>query len=229
MQWRMLLPLLSASAALAADPAAQPGKELFADDFNHGLRQWAFELQPGGAITAGSGQLVIDDANGCTAWFRPRLTAPVVITYEATMSAMNRVSDLGCFWMASEPGQPAAAPYAAGHARDGNFGAYASLNAYYVGYGVNANTSTRFRRYDGHGARPALPEHDRSSPEFRLVRNHVYHIMLIVTADGRVQFVRDGEVVFDFRDPAPLKSGWFGFRTENGRMELSHFRVSRPD
>lgn len=221
--------ILAAALAnlLTAQPVAQPGAMLYADDFSSGLAQWVVEQQPGGTVTARDGKLIIADQGGCTVWFRPRLTAPVVITYAARMSSAARVSDLNCFWMADDPARPADL-FAAGHRRDGRFATYDTLRTYYVGYGGNANTTTRFRRYDGTGARPLAAEHDLGAAEYLLQPDHTYQITLIATADGRVQYLRDGTVIFDFRDPEPLTGGWFGFRTVLSRMEISHFRVHAP-
>jgi hypothetical protein len=217
-----------ALGAFAAGPVAAAERVIAADDFGHGLDQWVVEQQPGGSVTVSEGRLIIADRDGCTVWFRQRLTAPVVITYEAKMSSAHRVSDLNCFWMATDPARPDDL-FAAGHARDGRFTSYDGLRTYYVGYGGNANSTTRFRRYDGTGARPLQPQHDLGARKFLLVPDHVYHLKLVVTAGGRVQYLRDGEIVFDFQDPAPLTSGWFGFRTVQSKMELSHFRVVRPE
>ncbi|MCX6956516.1 MAG: DUF6250 domain-containing protein, partial [Verrucomicrobia bacterium] len=152
--------------------------ELFADDFKGDLRQWAVEQMPGGRVTVQAGALVIEDVAGCTVWFRPRLTAPVEITYEVTVVSaggpFDRVSDVNCFWMAGDPRPPAAAPFSPGHARTGKFAEYNSLLTYYVGYGGNTNSTTRFRRYDGSVERPLLPEHDLSDPKLLLVANHPY-------------------------------------------------------
>ena len=221
---RTILPwvLLFAVAAGAQERVLQ------ADDFTGDLSQWAVEQQPGGTVRVEHGRLVIADAAGCTVWFRPRLTAPVVITYEAKLSPASRVSDLNCFWMAREAAHSDEPPYARAHARDGRFAAYDSLLTYYVGYGGNTNSTTRFRRYDGQGARPLRAEHDLRDPRFLLIAGHTYRITLTVTAGGHVQFLRDGEVVFDFHDPQPLTSGWFAFRTVHSQMEVAHFRVSRP-
>lgn len=221
------LALVLTGCVSAVEPALQPGRVLHADDFRAGLDQWVIEQQPGGTVTTADGHLIIADEGGCTVWFKPRLTAPVIITYTVRMSSAARVSDLNCFWMASDPARPDDL-FAAGHARTGKFATYDTLRTYYVGYGGNANTTTRFRRYDGTGARPLAPEHDLAGAEYLLKSDHAYRIMLIATADGRVQYVRDGEVIFDVRDPAPLTSGWFGFRTVLSRMEVSDFRVSTP-
>lgn len=186
--------------------------------------RWLVEQQPGGTVTFGDGTLLIDDAAGCTVWFKAKLTAPVVIRYEARVLSSGRVSDLNCFWMARDPHH--ADLLAPGHARDGKFAAYDSLLTYYVGYGGNANTTTRFRRYDGTGARPLDPKNDRQTPEFLLRADHWYRIELVADGRGKVQFVRDGETIFDFHDPAPLQEGWFGFRTVQSKIEIRQFSVS---
>lgn len=194
------------------------------EDFRAGLGRWVVEQQPGGTVTAQDGKLVITDQAGCTVWLRQKLTAPVSITYVVRVSGQARVSDLNCFWMASDPARPADL-FAAGHRRDGKFGTYDSLRTYYVGYGGNANTTTRFRRYDGTGARPLLPGHDLTDARFLLRPDHSYTITLVAGADGRVQYRRDGEVIFDWLDPEPLREGWFGFRTVNSRIEILSFAV----
>ncbi|MBS0664380.1 MAG: hypothetical protein JSR48_14035 [Verrucomicrobia bacterium] len=214
------LMVLIASGAWAADHV------LFADDFAGDLSQWAVEQQPGGSARIESGKLVIADQGGCTVWFRPRLTVPVRISYDVTVSSAARVSDLNCFWMASEVGDGAVPPFAPGHARDGKFAVYDSLRTYYVGYGGNTNTTTRFRRYDGAGHKPLLPQHDLSAPKFLLQPDHTYHIEITADASGRTRWSRDGEIVFDFQDPSPLTSGWFAFRTVQSRLVISRFRVS---
>jgi hypothetical protein len=197
---------------------------LFSDDFRGGLAAWVIEQQPGGSVSAADGVLTIADAGGCTVWFREPLTAPVTIRYRATVSSAARVSDLNCFWMASDPARPGDL-FGPGHGRTGKFATYDGLRTYYVGYGGNTNTTTRFRRYDGSGARPLRPEHDLGGVEFLLRADHAYEIALVAGADGRVQFIRDGVVVFDWTDPEPLRRGWFGFRTVWSRIEITNFRV----
>jgi hypothetical protein len=184
---------------------------------------------PGGTVTTVGDALVIEDAAGCTVWFREKLTAPVEITYEITAVAAggphDRVSDVNCFWMAREPADPAAA--AMPTARSGKFSDYDSLLTYYVGLGGNNNTTTRFRRYDGTAARPLLPEHDLAGRKFLLAPNRPYRLRL-VARDGGAEFWRDGEKIFSFRDPAPLASGWFAFRTVNAHLVIKNFRVAQP-
>ena len=195
------------------------------DNFTSDLSTWVVEQQPGGTVGIEDGKLVIADEGGCTVWFKERLEAPIVITYTAVVSSKARVSDLNCFWMATDPSRPGDL-LAPGHSRTGAFGTYDTLRTYYAGYGGNTNTSTRFRRYPGDGTRPMLPEHDLGAAEFLLKPDHAYRIALVVVGN-RVQYQRDGELIFDFTDPEPLTSGWFGFRTVKSRIEIRGFAVRR--
>lgn len=191
------------------------------------LAAWRIEQMPGGEVTVSDGALVIRDAAGCTVWYRERLVAPVEISYEVTVVSrggpFDRVSDLNCFWMAVDPRAPDRIP----SGRSGKFSDYDSLLTYYVGYGGNSNTTTRFRRYDGTAARPLRPEHDLSDPRVLLEGNRTYRIRL-VARDGIAEYWRDGEKIFSFRDPAPLVSGWFAFRTVKSHLVVRNFKVGKP-
>ncbi len=194
--------------------------------FDANLTDWLVEQMPGGNVYAHDGALVIEDVGGCTVWYRPILTAPVEISYEA-MVVMNdgphdRLSDLNCFWMATDPAGDLLHP---ANPRTGKFADYDSLALYYVGYGGNRNTTTRFRRYLGTGERPLLPGHDLTDPTHLLEPNRVYHIRL-VARDGRAEYWRDGELVFAYDDPAPLTRGRFGFRTVNSHLVIRNFKVT---
>lgn len=199
---------------------------------SHGLAEWVVEQRPGGTVRADGGVLVIDDKGGCTVWRREPLRAPVRIRYLVTMRgkpAEGRVvSDLNCFWMATDPrvaGGGGEKFFGPESGRDGSFASYDRLRTYYVGCGGNSNTTTRFRRYDGAGARPLLPEHDLRGAEVLLEDGREYAIEIVVTAEGRTTWARDGVVVFVYDDPEPLREGWFGFRTVWSRMEVRDFRV----
>jgi hypothetical protein len=171
--------------------------------------------------------LIIEDSAGCTVWYRRKLIAPVEISYDVTVAPKggpnDRVSDVNCFWMASDPKTPDGRPAP----RTGKFADYDSLHTYYVGMGGNNNTTTRFRRYAGDGTKPLLPEHDLSAKQFLLEPNKTYHIRL-VARDGVAEFWRDGKKIFSFRDPQPLTSGWFAFRTVKSRLEIRNFEVKPP-
>jgi hypothetical protein len=189
---------------------------------------WAQEQMPGGTVSFGRGEIEIVDAGGCTLWLRKRLMAPVEISYDVTFTPGpgERVSDLNCFWMAREKDSPAA-PYAKQPPRTGAFAQYDALETYYVGYGANGNTTTRFRRYDGTPARPLRPEHDLRDKRLMLEANRTVHLRL-VARDGRAEFYRDGEKIFSFVDPAPLTAGWFAFRTVQSHFVIRNFAIRTP-
>ena len=214
-----VLPVFATLLAAAASDAPQAGKLLFSDDFTHGLANWRVELEKPGVVEAKGGILSMDVPAGCTVWLRRELRGPVIIEYEATMMSgggpNDRVSDLNCFWMASD----------ARVRRSGAFADYNTLRGYYVGQGGNGNTTTRFRRYIGDPVlRPLLPEHDLKAP---LLQANT-PIKIRVVADGsRIQYSCDGKIVFDFHDPAAYKRGWFAFRTTFSRLEIRKFRVYR--
>ncbi|MEM8954840.1 MAG: DUF6250 domain-containing protein [Verrucomicrobiota bacterium] len=229
--WLMASPgARDAEAGGSGDALSEVGGTalLYEDDFAGDLSQWVVEQMPGGTTEVRDGRLEIDDAKGCTVWFREKLSGPLLIEFEATMIAEggkhDRVSDLNCFWMAIDPEHPE--DLFADEARGGSFKNYHALRLYYVGYGANNNTTTRFRRYPGDGSRPNLPEHDLRDERFRHRGNETVKIQIIV--DGRtIRYLRDGEIVFDFEDREPYTEGWFGFRTVRNRMRIDDFRVYR--
>ena len=76
------------------------------DDASH----WVVEQMPGGSASVKDGILEIDDAKGCTVWFKEKLSGPILIEYEATMiqagGPNDNARDLNCFWMAVDPKYP---------------------------------------------------------------------------------------------------------------------------
>lgn len=199
--------------------------------FTPDLKDWLVEQMPGGRVYVENGALVIEDVGGCTVWYRHQLTAPVEITYDAEVimqdGPFDRLSDLNCFWMAQTPREPAGLIASTGH-RTGKFATYDTLATYYVGYGGNYNSTTRFRRYTGTGDRPLLPENDLGDPAHLLQPNRVYHLKL-VARDGRAEYWRDGERIFSYQDPTPLTSGYFGFRTVKSHLVIRNLRIKSGD
>ncbi len=214
--------LLVPAAALRATALPDDSTALTGD-----LRHWTVEQMPGGTVSVRDGALHIEDTNGVTVWLRQKLTAPVEITYDASVVTAggphDRLSDLNCFWMACDPRIPDTLP----GGRSGKFSDYDSLLTYYVGYGANDNSTTRFRRYDGTAARPLLPQHDLRAQPFLLVPNHTYRIRL-VAREGIAEYWRDGELIFSFRDPTPLIQGWFAIRTVRSHLIIRNLRITAP-
>jgi hypothetical protein len=211
---------------IAAEP--ETARLWYSDDFAHGLGQWSAELERPGTVEASGGSLRIDVPAGATVWFRPEIRGAVRIEYEVTLiqrgGANDRVSDLNCFWMATDARSP---KDLFATKRSGKFADYNQLRAYYVGQGGNGNTTTRFRRYIGDAElRPLLPEHDLVSDDV-LLKPNVSQKILIVADGGRIQYWRDGKVIFDYRDATPYTRGRFGLRTTFSHLEVRHFRVYR--
>lgn len=190
---------------------------------------WVVEQQRGGTVTFNDGVMEITDANGCTVWLKHKLESPVKIEYDATVidqgGSFDRVSDLNCFWMATDSGNPGDF-FASSEERAGKFPNYHSLELYYVGYGGHNNTKTRFRRYDGNMDRPLLPEHDLSEKKFMIKPNSKTHIILI--ADGnQISYTRNGEVIFSIYDEKPYTEGYFGIRTVNNHLKIENLKISK--
>ncbi len=191
------------------------------------FQDWSAELEKPGRIEVSGNRIVIDVPAGLTLWYKPALEAPVVIEYEAKMiqagGANDRVSDLNCFWMASDSRSPADL-FAT--RRSGKFSDYDQLVTYYVGLGGNSNTTTRFRRYIGkQDLRPLLPEHDLKAP--LLTPNKRIKIRLVAKGN-HIEYFLDGKRIFDFVDPSPLTKGRFAFRTVSSHFEVYNFKIYRP-
>lgn len=210
------------------DARYRVGPLLYRDGFRNDLKQWAAEEEKPGQVEASGGVLNIDVPAGLTLWFRPKLEGRVMITYDATVISNggpnDNVTDLNCFWMASDPAHPN--NVLAGH-RTGKFADYNDLLTYYVGVGGRGNKTTRFRRYVGSKTdRPLRPQDDLSAPEDMIVPNQKATIELV--ADGPlIQYFRNGRKVFEMLDPQPYTSGWFGLRTVHNHMQVRNLRIYR--
>ncbi|TFI57647.1 Tat pathway signal sequence domain protein [Sphingomonas parva] len=227
---RAFLAALAGGAALAGcAPVRGRSTLLYHDDFRSGLDKWLVEAEKGGRFSAEDGVLDIDSPGGVTLWFRPRLESPVAIDYEVTAVAEggtnDQVSDINCFWMATDARAPGGDVLA--RPRSGAFADYDELRTYYAGIGGNRNTTTRFRRYIGRrDDRPLLPQHDLSAAADLIVPNRPYRIRL-VAAGSRIALIRDGRTLFRLDDPEPYTRGHFGLRTTWSHLRIRDFRVRR--
>ena len=224
--------LISASfcLALAAGCSTRPAARtlLYADDFRSTedwAENWVIEAEAPARVIASHGTLDIDAPAGCTLWFRPRLSGPVEIEFEATAVAEggpnDQVSDLNVFWMASNRDGSAPFPLQ----RSGAFAEYHDLLTYYVGLGGNRNTTTRFRRYIGDPQlRPLRAEHDLSSPDALLVPNQKQKVVLIADRNT-IEYKRDGRTLFRLEDAEPYTHGWFALRTTQSHLRIRSLRI----
>ncbi|MES2337216.1 MAG: DUF6250 domain-containing protein [Pseudomonadota bacterium] len=226
---RMVMTGGALGLAGCALPRPAHGRILHRDDFRHGLGQWLVEAERPGRIVAQDGVLDIDVPAGVTLWFREALHGRLAIDFDVTAVAAggpdDAVSDVNCFWMATDA--RVASGDVLARARSGAFADYDELRTYYAGIGGNRNTTTRFRRYIGvRDRRPLLPQHDLSGPDDLLVANRRFHVRLI--ADGhRIALERDGRPVFVLDDPEPYRRGHFGFRTTQSHLRIMAFQISR--
>lgn len=197
-------------------------------------RYWQVESEsPDYQVTFRGDTCELLSPKGLTLWRKQPLSADMTVEYDACVvnegKAGDRLSDLNCFWLASDP--KAKDIFARASWRSGIFTRCYSLQMYYLGFGGNYNTTTRFRRYDGDEAgiqdaakRPAILK-EYTDKAHLLKSNHWYHVK-IESLQGRTRFFIDGECIVDYLDPEPLTHGWFGFRTTLSRTRITGFKVS---
>ena len=181
---------------------------------------------------------------GLSLWWDEPIHAPCSIEYRACVlmegGPFDRLSDLNCFWMASLPPDLVLGDSVVGKGmsplptipqRRGRFVESYRLQCYYLGFGGNYNSTTRFRRYNGDVRAvddttyrpPILKEYTDSAHLLR--PNHWYDVRIEVTAGGRTRYYIDGELLVDYLDPSPLPYGWFAFRTTWSHIRLTAFRI----
>ena len=219
---KKLLTLLVATLCLSS---AQAQKEL-----------WIMEAEsPESRLVWHNDTAEVWSPKGNTIWYKDELKGNTVIEYEAMIiekDSTDRLSDLNTFWMATDPGAPAGSIWVNYDKREGVFKRCYNLRLYYVGYGGNSNSTTRFRRYDGVAGTQDGNGETRPQPAIikeytdaghLLKPNHWYQIRL-EAIDGRVRYTIDGETLVDYTDEEPLRRGWFGIRTTWSHMK---FRLKR--
>ena len=173
---------------------------------------------------------------GLTLWRKQVMTTDMVVEYDAQVvdesQPGDRVSDLNIFWMASDPQHKDI--WSRQEWRQGIFVRCYTLQMYYLGYGGNYNSTTRFRRYDGDergvdsvAYRPAILK-EYTDGDHLLKANHWYHVKIESTG-GRTRFYMDGQLLVDYLDPTPLRRGWFGFRTTLSRTRITNFQIKAVD
>jgi hypothetical protein len=208
---------LGAIGLLALDAQASDSV-LARDDFNRFDPQaWAVEAEAGNPAAAAyveGGALVLKADRGLTVWLRQQLLGHYEISFTRTVLADARLSDLNFFWEAQLP---------PGLRLSGKLEEYDQFKLFYAGIGGNTNSTTRFRYYDGSGARNLLREYTAS--EYLLKAGHPYRIRIVVDARGTHLYV-DDKVYFDAPGPL-LGGGYFGFRTTQSRQTVKDFVVRR--
>ncbi len=174
-----------------------------------------------------NGSLDIDVGQGITLWNTTKFQGNLMIEFEVTViqagGKNDRVSDLNCFWMATDPEFPDNF-FAKSSWRKGIFWNYYPLHLYYVGYGGHDNTKTRLRKYNGVAdpVPPVLQEHSDSS---HLIKPNKKNVVRIVSFDSTVAYYFNKKKIFELKDKRPYKEGYFGFRTVYNHMSIESFTV----
>jgi hypothetical protein len=211
---------LGALAMLALDRAARPpGPALLRDGFSRfDARRWRVEAEDGAArVTAANGALLLEARKGLTVWLDQPLSGHYEIAFTRTVlddgALGDRLSDLNVFWQAQRGAE----------ARSGRLDDYDRIPMFYAGIGGNGNTTTRFRRYDGSGARILLGEY--TARPWLLRANHPYRIRIVVDAAGTRVFVDN--VQYFAATGRVGQAGYFGLRTTQSRQRVEDFVVYR--
>lgn len=194
---------------------------------------WIAEDESGTATVITRGDtLEVIAPKGLTLWYPHRLTGGYRITYNARMilegGPHDRLADLNCFWAARDPQNPDDF-FARSDWRRGIFHRYNSLDLFYVGYGGNDNTTTRFRRYHGthygssdRSVKPLLAQYiDKAH---LLHGNTDLHISITVAA-GRTTFSVDDQVLFTHELTPGQGDGYFGLRLLANHAIIYGFKI----
>ena len=228
----LLTAALTLCAALAAQTHTVPWREQTLGT------HWRIEAEsPATRVLLRGDTLDITAPKGLSLWWDEPMEPPCTIEYRACIvmgdGPCDRLSDLNCFWMATgtPDGGTASEPLRGISLRGGRFVESYRLRCYYLGYGGNYNTTTRFRHYDGDtlavtdAARrpPILKEYTDSAHLLR--PNFWYNVRIEVDSDGTTRYMIDGEVIVTYKDPTPPRLGWFAFRTTWSHIRLTAFHL----
>lgn len=170
---------------------------------------------------------------GLTMWYQQRFTGDYEVSYQICMvmkdGKYDRLSDLNCFWAANDPKFPDNL-FAQSQWRNGAFKNYNTLNLFYVGYGGNENTTTRFRRYHGENygmedgkIKPLLGEY--TDPAHLLFPNQWYQIRIRVEKNITTYSV-NGEELFRYSLADGEGDGHFGLRLLQNHVLFTGFKVT---
>ena len=203
---------------------------IFQDRFDENLNNWVIEQMENGTVKIIDGKLDISQSEGAVVWYKNKINAPAIITYDVEIidkgGENDRVADMNCFWMANDPENPDDF-FANSKERAGIFSAYFPYSLYYVGIGAHDNTKTRFRKYLGNGERPLKDEHDLSDTKFLITPNVKNKIKIEITTDYTAFYCND-VLFYQITDETIYTSGYFGLRSYKNHMVVDNFKLSKP-
>ncbi|MGJ8641665.1 MAG: DUF6250 domain-containing protein [Opitutaceae bacterium] len=191
------------------------GKELYSTDFSD-QENWVIQVDQNTdsplkeRIKVRDGILdLYMPARGCTAWLNQKFSGPITIIYEVRCPTSTedddgiRATDINNFWHCSDPRNFAAILETTDTHYHGGFLGYHEMHGYYACTGGGRNRTTRLRRYprweDGKDIpHMAINWNDRK-PEF-LIKPGKWHTIQIVAYNGMLQYIKDGQVVYEFKE-----------------------------
>lgn len=197
------------------------------------LKEWIIEDEANlELITLHNDTLRIDSPMGMTLWYNEKLEGNYTITYSVLFpfgeNITNRVSDMNCFWGASDPCN-ADDLFISSEWRNGKFKNYNSLNLFYVGYGGNDNTTTRFRRYYGlnYGKNDSIikPLIQEYTDNDHLLKPDIWYRVKIIVNNNITIFEVNDEPLFSYELNDIDGSGYYGLRLFNNKILFTGFRV----
>jgi hypothetical protein len=229
-------------AAAAWCEAPRKLEQVAADDFRSGLARWRLEAEdPRAVVTAADGVLDIATPAGLSLWWREPLSGDYAIRFTAVAlpapasagQHAGRLSDLNMFWNALEAdgGEP--------RPRSGRFAGYDTLPTYYVGFGANANTTTRLRHYTGSERRLltgyadgaiAEPGEQPMTRETRLQAGKPISVEIVsrqptVADPVHLRWRADSNELFTRADANPRLHGYFALRTTASRLQIRDLQI----
>lgn len=238
--WLLALPMTAA----AGDWCTPPNRlvQTAGDDFRSGLARWRLEAEDARAeVQASEGRLDIQTPAGLSLWWREPLAGDYVIRFSALALPApasagvhaGRLSDLNMFWNAAEADGSAPRP------RSGAFAGYDDLELDYVGFGANANTSTRLRAYRGGqrrliagfaAAAIAEPGEQAMHEGTRLHPGQAVHIEIVsrqpTAADpAQLRWSVNGRLLFSRADAQARLQGFFALRSTASRLQIRDFQI----
>ncbi|MEO5599940.1 MAG: DUF6250 domain-containing protein [Cyclobacteriaceae bacterium] len=205
-------------------------KVIYQDTFDRvDTSQWLVESEEEFLLSdnISNGSLDVNVSKGITIWHKVKFSGNLMFEFDVTVikagGKNDRVSDLNCFWMATDPQFPDNF-FAQSSWRKGIFWNYYPLNLYYVGYGGHDNTKTRFRKYNGlsNPLPPVLQEHSDTS---HLIIPNKKNTVAIISFDSTVAYYFNKKKIFEIKEKRPYREGYFGFRTLNNHMRIENFIV----
>ncbi len=183
------------------------------------------------AVVTGNSMEIITP-KGLTLWYDKRLKGDYQISYRVKFvmegGEFDRLSDLNCFWGARDPEYPKDI-YERSIWRNGEFEKYNTLDLFYVGYGGNHNSTSRFREYraeyinEGRDAiKPVIKEYNDAA---NLLKPNQWMTIVITVKGGKTTYSMDGSEIFSLDIPEGRGDGYFGLRLLQNHTIFEDFSI----